>query len=53
MTAFLWCVFVYMGVHTILDLVIMAQEGADTFSVIATLSDGTMVGGAAYFLAVN
>lgn len=53
MNAFLWCVFVYMGAHTILDLVIMAQDGADVFSVLATLSDGAMVGGSAYFLAVN
>jgi hypothetical protein len=53
MTAFLWCVFAYMGAHTILDLVVMAQEGADAYSVLATLADGSMVGGATYFLAVN
>ena len=53
MTAFLWLSFAFFGLHTILDMVILAQKGASTARLVAAALDGGMLGGATYLLAVN
>ena len=53
MTGYLWLSFAFFGLHTILDVVIMSQEGVSTGGLVATALDGGMLGGAAYLLAVN
>ena len=53
MNAFLLTAFAFFGVHVVLDLVIMSQEGFDTVGGIATALDGGMTAWSAYLLAVN
>ena len=53
MNAFLWTAFAFFGVHAVLGLVVLSQEGFDTSGVIATALDGGMTAWSAYFLAVN
>ena len=53
MTAFLWLSFAFSGLHTILDMVIMSQEGVSTGGLVATALNGGMLGGATYLLVVN
>lgn len=53
MTAFLWVSFAFFGVHTLLDLWILSQDGVDTAGLVSASMDGGMLGAATYLLAVN
>lgn len=53
MTLYLWFAFFFLGVHTLLDLVLLAQEGVDGAGTGALLFDGGMFGWTTYLLAVN
>ena len=54
MTAFLWCVFAYMGTAVVLYLVVAHEsKGLDKGDIFGVLVHGALLAGATYFLAVN
>ena len=54
MTAFLWCVFAYMGIAVVFDLFVANESGGmDKGDIFGVLVHGVLLAGATYFLAVN
>lgn len=54
MTAFLWCVFAYMGAAVVIDLVAAHEsKGMDKGDILGVLVHGALLAWATYFLAVN
>lgn len=54
MTAFLWCVFAYMGTAVVIDLVVAHEcKGMSKGDILGVLVHGALLAWATYFLAVN
>lgn len=53
MTAFLWCIFAYMGVMLVADLLVAREEGVTRGDVFAMLLHAGLLGGSIYFLTVT
>ena len=54
MTAFLWCVFAYMGAAVVIDLVAAHEsKGMDKDDILGVLVHGALLAWVTYFLAVN